>query len=81
MVANLGILEGILGLDLLARSHVTFDTGKGVLKFKNFDLALIIESEPENPCARVQSIQSWKIQGESEIFLKGKIKGNLPEML
>lgn len=39
MVADLGNLEGILGLDFLARNHVTFDTGKGVLKFKNFDLA------------------------------------------
>lgn len=80
MVADLGNLEGILGLDFLARNHVTFDTGKGVLRFKNFDLALTNESEPKNSCARVQLIQTCKIPGESEIFLKGKIKGKLPEM-
>lgn len=80
MVADLGNLEGILGLDFLARNHVTFDTSKGVLRFKNFDLALTNEPEPEKSCARVQLIQTCKIPGESEIFLKGKIKGKLPEM-
>lgn len=79
MIADLGNLDGILGLYFLARDHVTFDTGKGVLRFKNFDLTLTSESEPENSCACVQLIQTCNIPGESEIFLKGKIKGKLPE--
>lgn len=43
-------------------------------------MALTSELESKNSCARVQLIQTCKIPGESEIFLKGKIKGKLPEM-
>lgn len=53
MVVDLGNFEGIFGLDFLVCNYVIFDIGKGVLKFKNFDLVLINEFELENLCVCV----------------------------
>ena len=79
IVADLGNLGGIIGLDFLARNRVMFDTGRGVLKFRDFDVVLTNDSEQETTCARVQLTETCEIPGESETFLKGRIKGKKQE--
>lgn len=80
IVADLGNLGGIIGLDFLARNRVMFDTGRGVLKFRDFDVVLTNDSEQETTCARVQLTETCEIPGESETFLKGRIKGKIPDL-
>ena len=76
IVADLGNISGILGLDFLARNDVTINTSKGVLSFPNFKVKLSNTSESDSYCARVQLMETVHIPAKSEMFVKGKIDGH-----
>ncbi|XP_062573989.1 uncharacterized protein LOC134235836 [Saccostrea cucullata] len=71
IVAELGGLSGILGLDFLSKNEVLFDVGKGILIFSDFKVKL--ESEHSLGCARVYLADDITISGQSEKFVEGSI--------
>ncbi|XP_062598979.1 uncharacterized protein LOC134260435 [Saccostrea cucullata] len=68
IVAELGDLSGILGLDFLSENEVIFDLKKGVLNFPEFKVQL--ESEDNLSCARVSLDDDTVISGSTETFVK-----------
>jgi hypothetical protein len=73
VVAALGGLSGILGLDFLHENDVLLDAGNGVLKMSGCNVWL--HRENADRCARVRVSETVRIPARSEICLKGLIDG------
>jgi hypothetical protein len=72
IVADLGDLSGILGLNFLSENGVLFDLGKGVLIFPDFEEHL--QREDSLTCARVYLAEDiLVIPGSSETFVNGNL--------
>ena len=77
IVADLGNIQGILGLDFLAKNDVKIDTRRGALNFPEFVIHLSPGEELEPTCARVQLSDTVHLPARTETFVRGKIVGNI----
>ena len=71
IVADLGGLSGIMGIDFLAQQKVLFDLREGILIFPDFQV--ILKSEENLGCARVYLENDITIAGQTEILVKGSV--------
>ncbi|VDI22567.1 Hypothetical predicted protein [Mytilus galloprovincialis] len=78
IVAELGGMPGILGLDFLSRNAFVIDTGKGRLCSPLVDVQLIREGSLDIRCARVHLAETVHIPAHCEMFVTGKIRGHFP---
>ena len=76
IVAGLGELDGILGIDFLSKNNVSIDTANGTLKSPKFDVCLHKDNYLSSTCARVHLIETVHIPPNSEIFVHGEIRGH-----
>ncbi|VDI04570.1 Hypothetical predicted protein [Mytilus galloprovincialis] len=76
IVAGLGELDGILGIDFLSKNNVSIDTANGTLKSPKFDVCLHKDKSLSSTCARVHLIETVHIPPNSEIFVHGEIRGH-----
>lgn len=72
IVAKLGDIQGILGMDYLAANGITIDTGKGVMKSTNFEVELSNQLK-HDICARVTISETISVPARSEMFIRGKL--------
>lgn len=77
IVADLGNIAGILGLDFLSKYEVTISASQGTLTFPNFTIKLSIDSDVQATCARVQLADTIEVPGRAEMFVRGKIDADL----
>lgn len=77
VVADLGDIHGILGLDFLSENDVQIDAKRGVLRFPDFTVQLSSESKIGSTCARVQLTDTVHLPAKSETFVRGKIEGDI----
>ncbi|CAC5378553.1 unnamed protein product [Mytilus coruscus] len=77
IVADLGDIAGILGLDFLSKYEVTISASQGTLTFPNFTVKLLIDSDVQATCARVQLADTVQVPGRAEMFVRGKIDADL----
>ncbi|CAG2233136.1 unnamed protein product [Mytilus edulis] len=76
IVAGLGGLSGILGMDFLCTNRVSIDTAEGRLKSPKFEVKLKRHATFNNVCARVHLTDTVHIPAKSEVFVEGEIRGN-----
>ncbi|CAC5419745.1 unnamed protein product [Mytilus coruscus] len=76
IVANLGDLSGILGMDFLGKNRVSIDTAERFLMSPNFDIKLHNQVSTSRVCARVHLTETVHIPANSEIFVEGEIRGH-----
>lgn len=75
IVAELGGMPGILGLDFLSKNLFVFDTGNGRLRSPDVDVQLHKDGFGAR-CARVHLLETVHIPGCSEMFVTGEIRGH-----
>ena len=78
LVAGLGELSGILGMDFLAKNKVSIDTAEGILSSPSFNIKLQRDISSKNVCARVHVTDTVHIPAKSEIYVQGEIRGHFP---
>lgn len=79
VVAKLGGLSGIIGLDFLAKYNVLLDTGKGFLYSPHFgEIPLLTEDRLYDRCARIHLAETVIVSGESKMYVHGKITDEFP---
>lgn len=78
VVAGLGDLSGILGIDFLSANKVSIETAEGTLRSPKFEVKLHHQSNPF-VCARVHLTDTVHIPARSEIFVEGKVRGHFNE--
>lgn len=76
IVAELGGMPGILGLDFLSKNNFMVDTGKGRLSSPKVDIKLFREDRFDMCCARIHLTETVYIPAQSEIFVNGEIRGH-----
>lgn len=82
IVANLGELDGILGIDFLSQNKVSIDTANGVLRSPYFEEVILHKDNAgTETCARVHLTETVHIPPHSEMFVKGEIQGHYPGSL
>lgn len=75
VVAGIGDLSGILGIDFMSKNKVSFDTAEGVLRSPRFEVALNHQAS-HTVCARVHLTETIHIPANSEIFVEGEVRGH-----
>lgn len=80
VVADLGELDGILGMDFLTKNEVSFDISKGLLMSPNFQVQMHRDKNKREICARVHLSHTVHIPPKSEIYVEGEIRGHLPNI-
>lgn len=73
IIADLGDIQGILGMDFLAANAATIDTGRGSMKIGHFEAVLTGQSK-RDICARVAISETVSIPARSEVYVRGKLK-------
>ncbi|CAC5381216.1 unnamed protein product [Mytilus coruscus] len=68
IVAGLGELDGILGIDFLSKNNVSIDTANGTLKSPNFDVCLHKDKSLSSTCARVHLTETVHIPPNSKFL-------------
>ncbi|CAC5378547.1 unnamed protein product [Mytilus coruscus] len=77
IVADLGDIAGILGLDFLSKYEVTISASQGTLTFPNFTVKLLIDSDVQATCARVQLADTVQVPGRAKMIVREKIDADL----
>ncbi|CAC5394892.1 unnamed protein product [Mytilus coruscus] len=77
IVADLGNIARILGFDFLSKNEVTINASKGTWTIPKFTVKLLIDSDVQATCARVQLADTVQIPGRAEMFVRGKIDAGL----
>ena len=79
VVAKLGGLSGILGLEFLAKYDVLIDASKGILYSPYFgEIPLLREDQLHTRCARIHMTETITVPGESEMFVQGRVIDEFP---
>lgn len=79
VVAKLGGLSGIIGLDFLVKYNVLIDASNGILYSPHFgEVPLLREDCLHSRCARVHLAETVSVPGSSEMFVQGKITDEFP---
>lgn len=79
VVAKLGGLSGIIGLDFLVKYDVLIDASNGILHSHHFgEIPLLRENRLQNRCARIHLAETVSVPGGSEMFVQGKITDKFP---
>ena len=80
VVANLGNLSGIIGLDFLVEYEVLVDVHRGILHSPYLgDVTLYRENDLYNRCAKIHLSETVHIPARSEMFVKGEIRGDFQD--
>lgn len=79
VIADLGGLSGILGLDFLSHNEILVDTCKGILMSSKLKIQLYRENSCDQKCARVQISENIRIPPRSEMFITGNVKGSISD--
>ena len=78
VVASIGELSGILGIDFLSANKVSIETSEGMLRSPKFEIKLHHQSN-SIVCARVHLTDTVHIPARSEIFVEGEVRGHFNE--
>lgn len=76
VVAELGGMSGILGLDFLSQYEFIIDTSKGRMSSPKVKIQLFKHRESNTRCARVHLTETIHIPAKSEIYVHGEIRGH-----
>lgn len=74
IVAELGGLSGIIGLDFLSENGFVTDISKGTLCSSNLKVQLFRENSVRS--ARVHIAETVHVSAHTEMFVKGEIRGD-----
>ena len=75
VVAELGDISGILGLDFMSENEIVIDTSKGTLRSPEFLVQLRSRTDNQTSCARVHISKTVHVPARSEMVIRGKIDG------
>lgn len=79
VVAQLGDLSGILGLDFLSKYEAIMDMNAGRLHSPFFgDIGLVKEDKLHSTCARIHMTETVIIPAKCEMFVKGNTDCEFP---
>jgi transposase InsO family protein len=73
VLANLGNLDGILGMDFLRRKGISLDLGEGVLKADAWSVYLTDRNRRLDKCSRMRVTEEVVIPAFHEVLIKGYV--------
>ena len=76
IVAELGGMPGILGLDFMSKHNFIIDTGKGRLCSPDVVVELTREANLGLRCARVHLVETVHIPAYTEVYATGELRGH-----
>jgi len=75
IVASLGDIPGILGLDFLEKHESVLDVSRGILQFRKQKCEIWLHREKFDGCARVRVSESIIVPPNSQICVSGTVDG------